>query len=140
MISPPIRRKFVGDPMTIHCIFILSGINSCLNRLVRIIPVTASSVFTGLRSACDEPLCIGTRSSLPAFFPSLIDCLWSPWTLTHIYRDTLLTQNTLKQKAFPFLQTAASYTKNKQNKTKKQGEILNHHSSRVEVAVLGCPS
>ena len=149
MTSPPISRKFVGEPMTIRCIFILSGINSYLNRLGLAgsdHPHDGLFGLCGMRSAWDE-LCIGTRSSLPAFFPSLINRMSSLWTLTHVYRDTLLTLNTLKQKAFPFLQTAASYKKNKKNRGKysttsslnkespssevhvsknQQGEILNH--------------
>ena len=96
--------------------------------------MTASSVFAGLRSAWDE-LCVGTRSSLPAFFPSLINRMWSLWTLTHIYRDTLLTLNTLKQKAFPFLQTAASYKKNNRGKYSTTSSLNKEsHSSEVHVS------
>ena len=32
MSSPPISNKLVDEPITIHCIFILSWINSCLNQ------------------------------------------------------------------------------------------------------------
>ena len=35
MSSSPISSKLVDEPMPIHCTFILSGINSCLNQNVR---------------------------------------------------------------------------------------------------------